>query len=176
MRGDVARYQRNLVLQIAERFNLRITKEENLAAHFTLKYWFEAENIEVIEKLIENFCKSHRKTPVRVGGFGGFPPKVVFINVELSEDAKKTFSEFIAELRKVPWLTWDNYDAENLHFHSTIAEECGEKYDDVLKFTQGKEKRFNCWFDNITILREIAREKNILRWENHRTYSMEGEQ
>lgn len=176
LRGDVAEYQRSLVLQIAEKFNLRITKEENLATHFTLKYWFEAENIEGIENLIENFCESHKKTPVKVGGFGGFPPYVVFINVELSEEAKKTFFELIVELRKVSWLSWDQYDGENLHFHSTIAEECNEKYEDVLKFVQGKEKHFDCWFDNITILREISREDNILRWETHKTYSMEDAQ
>jgi len=172
LKGPVEKYQHNLVNDIHQNFGLDITKEENLATHFTLKYWFETENIKEIEKIAQIFCKTHKKTPVHVGSFGNFSPKVIFINVSLSEEAKKTFFEFISELRKVTWMPWDKYDAENLHFHSTIAEECNQKFDEVWKFVQGKEKYFDCYFDNITILRLVGGSQNFGKWEIHKNFSM----
>jgi 2'-5' RNA ligase len=138
-----------------------------------LKYWFETDKIEVIDQIVENFCKTRKKTRVRVGGFGGFRPKVVFLNADLSEEAKRTFLELISELRKVNWVTWDRYDGENLHFHSTVAEECNERYDTIRKFANGKEKYFDCWFDNVTIVREASRKNGILEWEVHKTQRFE---
>lgn len=172
LKGDVETYQHKLVNEIYRNFGLKITKEENLSTHFTLKYCFETENIGEIEKIIQIFCKKHKKTPVQVGGIGSFPAKVVFINVKLSGEAKKVFSEFISELRKVKWMSWNEYDAENLHFHSTIAEECNEKFDNVLKFVQGKEKYFDCWFDNITILKLVSGSQNLGKWEIHKSFSI----
>lgn len=173
LRGPVERYQHDLVNDIHKKFGLNITKEENLATHFTLKYWFETENIKEIEKIAQIFCKTHKKTPLHVGGFGNFPQKVVFINAVLSDDARKTFLEFISELRRVKWMPWDKYDAENLHFHSTIAEECNTKFEDVWKFVQGKENYFSCWFDNITILKLVEGSQNLGKWEIHKTFSMD---
>jgi 2'-5' RNA ligase len=172
LRGPVEKYHYDLVNNICQNFGLNITKEENLATHFTLKYWFETENIREIEKMAQIFCKTHRKTPVRVGGFGSFQPKVIFINVDLSNDARNIFLEFISELRKVRWMPWDKYDAENMHFHSTIAEECNDKCDEVWKFVQGKEKYFDCWFDNITILKLISGNQNSGKWGIHKTFLM----
>lgn len=173
LRGNVENYQHGLVKQIAEKFGLKLTKEENLNTHFTLKYWFETESIKEIEKICEEFCKKHRKTPVKVGGFGNFKPKVVFININLSKEAKETFLDFITELRKVKWMPWDQYDAENLHFHSTIAEECNEKFDDVWKFVQGKEEYFDCCFENITLLQLVSGKQEFGKWKIHKTFDME---
>jgi len=168
----VGQYHKSLVNAIAAEFGLALTKAENLPTHFTLKYWFESKQIEVIDHITENFCKTHQKTQVKVGGCGGFRPKVVFLDVALSKAAKRVFLEFVSELRKVQWVTWDKYEAENLHFHATLAEECNEKYDAIRKFMEGNEKHFECWFDNISIVREVSRERGILEWEVHKKHSM----
>lgn len=172
LRGPVEKYQHDLVREIYKKFGLNITKEENLATHFTLKYWFETEDIKEIEKIIQIFCKTHKKTPVCVGGFGSFSPKIIFINVKLSDEAKKIFFEFISDLKKVKWMPWDKYDAENLHFHSTIAEECNEKLKDILRFIKNKEKYFDCLFDNITILKLVGKKQNFKKWKIHKTFFM----
>ena len=149
-----------------------MTKEQNIPTHFSLKYVFDTENIEEIEEIVAKFCETHQKTAVKLGRFGNFPPKVVFINVKLSVPAKKTFFEFISELKKVKWMPWDKYDAENLAFHSTIAEECDEKFEDVWKFVQGKEKYFDYYFDNIAILKLEYENQKLVKWEVHKTYFM----
>ncbi|MBI4146177.1 2'-5' RNA ligase family protein [Candidatus Woesearchaeota archaeon] len=173
LEGRVAAYQKRLVSNIYQEFGLNITKEENLQTHFTIKYWFETEDMVEVERIIEEFCKKHKSQPIRVGGFGSFPPKVVFINVQLSGAAKKVFFELISELRRIKWMPWDKYDAENLHFHSTIAEECNERFDAVQEYVRGKEKYFNCKFDNITILKQVGGEKHFGRWEIHKSFSLE---
>jgi len=170
LKGDIEKYHHNIVNMVAKQFELIVTKEENLPTHFTLKYWFEAENINELERIIENFCETHEKTSVKVGGFGSFPQKVLFIDVQLSDEAKKTFIAFISELRKLSWMSWNKWDAENLRFHTSIAEDCDEKYNRVWEFLQGKEKYFDCLFDNITILKEKSRENGILKWEIYKTH------
>ena len=164
--GEVEKYQHSLVNEIAERFDLFKTKKQNVATHFTLKDAFEAESMQEVGILTESFCNFHRKTPVRVGGFGNFPPDVVFVDVHLSEEARTTFLEYIAELRRIGWIEWDPYDGENRHFHATLAEECGQRFNEVWKFVSGKEKKcFNCWFDNITFLEQVGTENNISIWK-----------
>jgi len=172
LKGDVEDYQHDLVDQIEKKYGLKITKEENLDTHFTLKYWFETESIAEIERVCHEFCKGHARTPVKVGGFGNFQPNTIFINVEPSKEAKKVFLEFIKELRKVKWMPWDQYDAEKLHFHSTIAEKCGNKFEKIWKSLSGKEKYFDCWFDNITILRLVSGKQEFGKWEIHKTFWM----
>ncbi|MBW3020059.1 2'-5' RNA ligase family protein [Candidatus Woesearchaeota archaeon] len=170
LKGPVERYQKRLVNEIADKFNLTLTKEENLDTHFTLKYSFETNNIEEIEKLCKNFCEKNKKSKVKVGTFSGFKPHVIFINVNLSKEAKDIFSKFIKELKKIKWMEWDQYDAENLHFHSTIAENCNDKYQKVMNFLENKEQIFECFFDNITILKLVSGNSSFGKWKKHKTF------
>jgi 2'-5' RNA ligase len=172
LRGEVEKYQHSLVSKIEERFGLKRTKKENLETHFTLKYSFTTNNLLEVEKVCENFAKTHQKEPVKVNGISGFPKKVIFINVNLSLKAKKNFKDFIKELKNVNWVQWDKYDGDNLHFHSTIAEECNEKYAFVKDYLKDKEKSFDCWFDNITILKLISGTKEEGKWDIHKQFNL----
>lgn len=173
LRGEIEEYHHDLVNQIAKKFNLKITKEENLKTHLTLKYPFETNNIEEIERICKEFCQAHKKTLVKLEGFGTFPSETVFINATLSKEAKETFEDLIKELRKIKWMPWNEYDAENLHFHSTIAERCGEQFPKVIDFIKGKERSFNCKFDNITILKLISGTEDFGKWKVHKIFSMQ---
>ncbi len=172
LKGPVEQYHHNLVDEIYQKFGLNITKEENLATHFTLKYFFETKNIDDVDKSVQLFCETHKKTPVRVGGFGKFFPKTVFLNVILSDEAKKTFLELIVELKKIDWLSWNVFDGERLHFHTTLAQDCNEKCTDVWNFIQGKEEYFDCFFDNVTILKMTGENDSVKTWEIHKSVSM----
>lgn len=164
-------YHRNLVDQIAEEFDLTFTKQQGLYPHFTLKYDFETDDIDYVENAVENFVKSYKKAPITIGGFGCFGDWVVYINVNLSDEAKKLFNEFIREIKSFSWMTWNQYDAENMHFHSTIAENCESKIKEVQKFLEGKEKYFDCLFDNIAILRRVGMIEGIEKWDVHKIYN-----
>lgn len=173
LKGEIESYHRYLVDVIARKFDLVITKEENIPTHFTLKYSFETKDIGEIESLATQFCEMYEKTSVKVGGFGSFPPRVVFIKIQPSKFAWKSYLDFVAELRNVKGISWREIEGENLRFHATVAEECNDKFESVWELVQEKERYFNCWFDNLTILEEISRENNILRWKIHKTYWMQ---
>lgn len=158
-------YHHKLRDEIARRFGLKRTKKENLDAHFTLKYSFETRDIEEIEELVKKFCENHKKQKLIVGGFGSFPREVIFMKVKASNPAKKMFLDLIKELKKVKLMTWEKYDGKNAHFHSTIAEECHQKYDAVMVYLNRKEKYFECYFDNITILKLISGTKYEGVWK-----------
>ena len=171
--ADFEKYQKTLVNEIFEKFGLEMTKKEKLHSHFTLKYLFETKNIEEVEKTLETFVSNHKKTPVGVGGFDSFYPKVIFVKVMPSNEARANFVELIKELRKIPWLAWNQCDGEDMRFHSTIAEECNEKFDGVWEFIQSKEpKHFDCFFDNITILKQASNTKLLGKWKVHNIFKM----
>ena len=75
-------------------------------------------------------------------------------------------------MRGIPWLSWNPYDGENLHFHATVAERCGPKLGEVREFLREREAVFPCWFDNITLLVQTGVIDGISRWAIHRRFAM----
>lgn len=172
LEGPVAEYQRGLIREIAGRFGLPFTLEQEIPPHFTLKYEFETEDVGPVVEIIERFCGTHSRTPVEIGGFGDFPPDVAFLDVRLSPEARVVFEEFLGELRQIRWMTWNRYDGEHLRFHATLAERCGPKLPEVRAFLQGRELTFPCWFDNIGLGVQTGVVNGITRWAMHRCFRM----
>ncbi len=173
LRGEVEEYQHDLVIELADRFGFMMTKKMSFPTHFTLKYLFACDDIKDIERLIERFSSEHKKTPVSVGGFGSFAPRVIFVDVRLSAEAEIVFRKFIEELRKLAWMTWGPYDGEDLCFHSSLAEDCSEKFQEAWEYVQNKEQEFfDCLFDNITILKKIGMVDGFPRWRVHKSFNI----
>jgi 2'-5' RNA ligase len=174
LRGPIEAYQKDIVRHIAEKFpSLTHTKEQGLDAHFTLKYPFETDDINEIESLISIFTATHVKTPVRVGGFRDFGGQTMFIDVNPSQSARSVFVDFIAELRKINWMQWYRHDGEGLHFHSTVAEKTAGLHEQILDFLKGKDKYFDVYFDNITLLKFTGMSKNgVGLWEIYKTFEV----
>ncbi len=174
LKGDIIEYHRQLVDDVVDKFDLRIEQEIKAPTHFTLKYWFTADDAELsaLKAHLTDYCRSHQPSPIRLGGFEGFPPNAVFIDVIPSESARKSFNDLMARLKPLKWMEWDDYDYPNLRFHTTIAVECNEKYDAVYEYLIGREKYFDCWFDNITIIGIESRKQQISRTEILDTFWM----
>jgi 2'-5' RNA ligase len=175
LHGPVVSYQTALIDAIAERFDLRWTQRQALAPHFTVKYWFETEHIAEVESLLERFSATRGETPVIVGGISSFPRDIIFLGVNLSAEARETFRALVGDLQTLPWMQWDEYDGDRLHFHATIAERCGSHYSEILDFLAEKEQYFQCSFDNVAILRNTGIRDGIDEWAIHRTYQLRGE-
>ena len=172
LKSPVSDHQRELVEAIAGRFGLTFTQRQAIPAHFTLKYHFTTAEIGQLEALLERFVRTHSRTPVTIGGFGHFLEDVVFVEVELSPAAKRTFEALVSTLRTLPWMPWDRFDAENLHPHMTIAERCGVDFPEVWEFLTPLERRFSAWFDNITILRKVGERDDMDLWAVHRSFEL----
>jgi hypothetical protein len=73
-------------------------------------------------------------------------------------------------------MSWDRYDAPNLHYHSTIAEDCGEHYNDVLGFVGERHStHFSAVFDNITLTRQVDYVNGVPVLKPFRMFKLTGE-
>ena len=176
--APIQAYQRELVDLIAERFGLGFTQRQAIPAHFTLKYHFTTPEIGQpaigqLEALLEDFVRRHRRTPITVGGFGHFLEDVVFVDVALSAAARRAFQALVSTLRALPWMSWDQFDGENLRPHMTIAERCRPRFAEVWEFLEPRERRFTAWFDNITILEKVGETDGMDLWAVHRSFGLE---
>jgi len=170
--SPVQAYHRELVDVIAERFGLTFTQRQAIPAHFTLKYHFTTPEIGQIEALLDDFVRRHRRTPITAGAFGHFLEDVVFVEVELSPAAQRAFDALVSALRTLPWISWDQFDAEKLHPHMTIAERCRPRFAEIWEFLKPRERRFTTWFDNITVLKKVGEADDMDLWAVHRRFDL----
>lgn len=162
--GPCAAYLRDLIQQVAGRFSLDFVLKQGLTPHVTLKYPFTTRNIARVEKTLDRFARETGPTPFRVGGINGFPPDVVFCNVDFSPEARRGFNELVKRLRALDLEPWSQYDDPNLRFHTTVAARCGEHYLSVITFLKRQEKFFSCSFDHLTLLRCPDGQQNTNAW------------
>jgi 2'-5' RNA ligase len=167
-------YQRELVELIAERFGLTFTQRQAIPAHFTLKYHFATRHIGEVERLIGDFAREREPSPVEVGGFGHFLEDVVFVEVRLSEAARRALDALLSALRTLSWMSWGRHDAEGLRPHMTIAEQCRPRFRELWDFLPSYERRFTGAFDNITILRKVGETDGMGRWAVHQRFELGG--
>jgi 2'-5' RNA ligase len=171
---QIAEYHRELVDSIADRFGFTFTRCQRIPAHFTLKYHFITEEIARVETLLEQYVSRHLPAPVEVGGFGHFDEDVVFVEVRLSDDAKRVLSGLTAALRTLPWMPWSTHDAEHLHPHMTVVEFCRPRFTEVWEWVKTRERHFPAELDNVTILRKAGEEGGIDLWAVHRSFTLVG--
>lgn len=174
LKKPISEYQKILVDEIAKEFpSLTHTKEQGMDAHFTLKYPFETGNISAIENSVEKFAAEHYKRPIHIGGFERFEENAVFAEVVLSQEAKQVFDEFLKELREFEGLRWEKFEGEGLHFHMTVAQRCGGLGEDVIRFIKEKERQFDAFFDNITLLKlEGLMPSGVKKWVEYKSFEL----
>jgi 2'-5' RNA ligase len=172
LKSPVVEYHRALVDDIADRFGLPFTQQQAIPAHFSLKYHFTTADIGAVEALLEDFVRTQRRTPITVGGFGHFDEDVVFVEVSLSEAARRSLHALVAALRTLPWMAWDPYDAENLRPHMTIAERSRPRFAQVWDHLKPFERRFTAWLDNVTILSKTGERDGMDLWAVHRSFEL----
>lgn len=172
LKPPVVEYHRALVDDIADRFGLTFTRQQAIPAHFTLKYHFATADIQGVETVLEAFARAQSRTPITVGSFGHFDEDVVFVEVSLSDAARRSLEALIAALRTLPWMPWSPFDAERLHPHMTIAERCRPRFAELWDYLKPFERRFTAWLDNVTILRKTGERDGMDLWTVHRSFEL----
>ncbi len=168
LRGESGRYHEELVKTVGPKFNENYLIENPRPSHFTLKAPFWADDIAIIEDLLEAFVKTQKSQSISVGGFSNFREKVIFLNSEFSEEAIKIQKDLVEELRKIRGFPLDRHD---LAFtpHLTIG------YGNTLESFKGMveylnslpDKKFETNFDNVALLKK---NKNV--WEVYKIYEI----
>lgn len=156
IKGKAKEYHTSLTKKISQEFNI-VNVGERIEPHITLKYFnqfLSLEGIKKIESKLQSFCKTHRKARFQLKGISNFDDKVIFIDVVPSQEMRLLYAELTTALESIHWIQWNQFDRENIHFHSTLAE--GEslqgKFSKVFSFLSKERPDFDLDLDNICIL------------------------
>ncbi|MCX6750499.1 MAG: 2'-5' RNA ligase family protein, partial [Candidatus Pacearchaeota archaeon] len=116
-------------------------------------------------RLLEDFCKTHKKAKLKLKGIGHFGNQVIFVEVEPSKEMNLLYKELVNELNGLKWISWHEYEKKNIHFHSTLAEKDIEnKFEEIFSYSKKENLRFELNLDNICILTK-PKDKWILHKE-----------
>lgn len=147
--GEALKFHEKLTNEVCHKFNKR---RQKLPAHFTLKAPFETNKIDAIIELLNNFSEDKVKNPIKIQGFGKFRRDVVYMDVEVSDEAKKVHDELIDELAKVSWIEFKKNEGKDRVFHCTIVSRgIQDKFNEIWEYVNKHDCNFNTYFDNISL-------------------------
>ena len=155
----VGNYHRELRLKIEKEFKLTGRTELNAPSHITLKYRFQAEDIQEVEEILQDFSTTQTKTRWSLNGFNYFTNSgsfVIFIDVIPSQETRKAHAQFLDRLRQIGWMQWGPFDHAAIHYHVTLAHHgmTTENFDEVWAFVnQHKSPDIELFFDNLALLK-----------------------
>lgn len=168
--GEAKKYQENLMKDISERFNVQ-NLNEKIMPHITFKSPFRTDDISDLEKRLDKFTRKNKSSEISINGFGSFNEEVLYLNVEFSERAKKTFRRLNKKISDLDYIDFNEYDNLEDNFHSTLAiTENRNKFNKIKNYLEDNyNPGFDLDFDNIAVIKkhELKRE-----WEIDKIYNL----
>lgn len=162
VKGNGGNFNNQLRKDVFEKFKAKSSK---LPAHFTIKSPFECDNINEVDKTLEEFCESKEKTNYYLDGYDHFDDRVIYMKVNMSEKGKIIHDELIDELNKIHCINFNEKDGKNKTFHVTISSKKIQKiFKELWNYVIQFPCHYKCNFDNIC----------IYKWENN-TWSLHKE-
>ncbi len=169
LRGNAAKFHKQKIRYLAEKFNEPYLLENPSPSHSTLKYSFRTDKIWEIEDMLKEFVKKQKKEKIKIRRISNFNKKAVCLQLDFSKGANKTFKKLIKELKKFGWLEWREYDKTiDGKFHTIlIYGNTPENFKKIWKEVADLKPKFDLQFDNITILKKPRK-----YWKIHKIYSI----
>lgn len=163
IKGEAGNFNNKLRKEVYEIFKAKSSK---LPAHFTIKSPFEEEDIKSLEEVLETFVKNNKKANYILNGYDHFDDRVIFMKVNMSDEAKKLHDKLIDELSKINYINFTEKDGKNKIFHVTVSSKKIQKiYKDLWNYVNQFPFKFHREFDNICI---YMWEDNT--WKLHKEY------
>lgn len=149
VKGKAGDFNNNLRKNIFKIFGIKSSK---LPAHFTIKAPFEADNINDLEILLDDFSKNYKATSYKIDGYDRFDNRVIFMKVIMSPEGKKVHDNLIDSLSSLPYIKFDSHDGKDKIFHITISSKKIQKiFHNLWSYITQFPCNFQCKFDNICI-------------------------
>ncbi|WP_040211140.1 2'-5' RNA ligase family protein [Clostridium polynesiense] len=166
VKGAAGSFNEKIKREVLNKFNAKSSK---LPAHFTIKAPFESEDISRIEHAIEEFCKTHKKTPYIIKNYDHFEDRVIYMKVILPKKGRQTHDDLIESLSSVSMLTFKENEGKDKIFHVTIAsKKIRDKFKEIWDYVNNFPCEYECDFDNISIYRWVDN-----TWKLYREFELE---
>ena len=142
LRGFAKRYSQELIKEIARRFRVRGMKDK--VSHITLYGPFTTNNERRMVSEVLNLCRQYNRVYFSIKGIDYFnnpSNKVVYLDINPSEDLKKFRFELSSKLRGIASTISkeDSRSQEDFKFHSTIAfKDIDNKFKQILDHLNSK--------------------------------------
>ena len=164
--GETKTAHEKLTNEIADTFDV-FRLSGYIPPHITLKYPFEAKEINDIEQILASFSLTHNRAPIKIHGFGSFDEETIFTDVLASAEAENLIQELMDALRTIPWLLFEKFDWPK-KLHSTVGRHISKEiFSTVWSFVKEKQFDFDLYIDNVSILK-----KEGAGWVMHKKYSL----
>jgi len=158
LHGFAKRYAKSLILEIANKFNVKEVLRYRPVPHITLAGAFTTSNIREVIREIKSIGKKYSSVKFKIKGFDCFDDtegrKVIYIAVYPSEELKGLRRELAERLSQ--WAKLKEFDMEkDFIFHITIAfRDIDKKFNKIWKYLQEKEiVEINSSIFRLTLLR-----------------------
>lgn len=150
VKGEAGEFNNNLRREVFDKFK---AKSSRLPAHFTIKAPFEYDgNIEDLDKCLQQFCQEEKAEPYKITGFNHFDDRVIFMDVQMSEEAKELHDRLIDKLSTIPYIKFNRKDGKGKIFHVTVTSKRIQPiFNDVWNYVSKKKCNYDCSFNNIRI-------------------------
>ena len=157
---------------VSKKFKVRGITQKKVVPHITLYGPFTTRNEKKMLSEVVNVAKKYTLVPFTVKGFNYFDNpinKVIYLDIEPSEELKQLRYELANRLRKVTVTksSEDRKSRDEFYFHATIAfKDIDGKFDQIWNYLKKKEEpNINQYLVRITILkgRRILREYDLLQ-------------
>lgn len=170
--GYARKYAKRLAFDVAKKFKVRGVTRKKVVPHITMFGPFTTRNERKMISEVANVAKKYTLVPFTVKGYNYFnnpSNKVIYLDVEPSEELKQLRYELSNSLRKITNTksSQDRKSKDNFYFHATIAfKDIDRKFDKIWRYLKKKEEPYiNQHLVRITILkgRRILREYDLLQ-------------
>jgi len=143
LQGEPREFAKRMVLDVAKRFRVRgVTRRGRVVPHVTLYGPAKTRDIRQVISEIQKVGRKYTLVPFTLKGFDHFnnEPKVIYINIEPSEELKQLRLELFQRLSRISTpQTWDR--KPEFKFHATVAfKDIDRKFEQIWAFMKNKEE------------------------------------
>lgn len=116
---DIQKDVINLKMHFKEQYNSK--KALTSPPHVTLFPPFQCDQVDYLKEILEKVAANMEPVEVYQDGFGSFPPKVIYINVEKSEELQAIHEKVVQALANELDIPNDRYGDKPYSPHMTLA-------------------------------------------------------
>lgn len=141
----------------------------NSLSHITLHmpFWLRDKKMDSLIKLLSRIAEESRDFGIQLKGFGSFPPKAIFLEVEENDKLNKLQNKIKTSFRRELKLMNSNYKDQAFHPHITLAFRDLSKENYQKAWAKFKDQNFEGKFNANALL---LLKHDGKRWEKDREF------